>query len=203
VLEGEAGELSEEQRDCLGIVYRNSSGLLHVVGDLLDVAQFEAGRLSLDLQQSDLGGVVADSVESARPVAAERGIDLRFDIDHSPAVEVDRARLAQVIDNLLSNALKFTDKGGRVDVRVSALNGSAVVQVSDTGMGIAPDEQAQLFVRFFRGDAAGEKAVQGNGLGLWISKAIVEAHGGELGVDSELGRGTTFRVELPSSKVPA
>jgi signal transduction histidine kinase len=203
VLEGEAGELSEEQRDCLGIVYRNSSGLLHVVGDLLDVAQFEAGRLSLDLQESDLGGVVAESVESARPVAAERGIDLRFEIDQSPTVEVDPARLAQVIDNLLSNALKFTETGGRVDVHVSALNGSAVVQVSDTGMGIAPDEQAQLFVRFFRGDAAGEKAVQGNGLGLWISKAIVEAHGGEIGVDSELGRGTTFRVELPSSKVPA
>jgi signal transduction histidine kinase len=203
VLEGEAGELSEEQRDCLGIVYRNSSGLLHVVGDLLDVAQFKAGRLSLDLQKSDLGGVVADSVESARPVAAERGIDLHLDIDQSRPVEVDRARLGQAIDNLLSNALKFTDTGGLVDVRVSAPNGLAVVQVSDTGMGIPPEEQAHLFDRFFRGDAAGDNAVQGNGLGLWISKAIVEAHGGEIGVDSEPGRGTTFRVELPSARVRA
>jgi two-component system, OmpR family, phosphate regulon sensor histidine kinase PhoR len=115
-------------------------------------------------------------------------------------VHIDRTRVAQVLDNLLSNALKFTETGGRVDVRLSTSNGSAFVEVADTGMGISSEDQAKLFQRFYRTDAAGEKAIDGTGLGLWISKAIVEAHGGEITVESDVNRGTTFRIALPAAQ---
>jgi signal transduction histidine kinase len=200
VLHGEAGELKTEQREFLNVVDRNAERLIHIVGDLLDVAQIEAGQLSLDLQSRDLATVVAESVDAALPVAADRRIELELETNGGSTVAIDRERFGQVVDNLLSNALKFTDPGGRVDVRVAAPNEHAVVEVADSGMGIPEEEQAKLFERFFRAEAAGEKAIQGTGLGLWISKAIVEAHGGRIGVASRLGHGTTFRIELPLAK---
>ena len=115
----------------------------------------------------------------------------------SPFVEGDRSRLAQVFDNLLSNAIKFTPSGGTVDVRVSAEGEHAKIQVEDTGMGVSADDQMRLFTRFFRTSAANELAIQGTGLGLAIVKAIFEGHGGKITVESEVGRGTTFCVELP------
>jgi len=102
-----------------------------------------------------------------------------------------------VLDNLISNALKFTPRGGSVEVRVGCDGGHAVVEVTDTGMGMSAPEQERLFERFYRTESSATQATPGTGLGLWISKTIVEAHGGEIGVDSAAGRGTTFRIELP------
>jgi signal transduction histidine kinase len=112
-------------------------------------------------------------------------------------VSADRARLFQLLDNLLSNALKFTPEGGRVDVLLSAENGHAVLEVADSGIGIPQAEQARLFERFYRASTATAQAVPGTGLGLAIAKAIVEAHGGRIGVESDEGTGARFRVELP------
>jgi signal transduction histidine kinase len=109
----------------------------------------------------------------------------------------DPDRLGQVIDNLLSNALKFTPDGGEVGLRLFSLNGSAHIEVWDTGIGIPDTEQARLFERFFRASSATDAAVPGVGLGLSITKAIVESHGGDLSFESEEGRGTTFRIRLP------
>jgi signal transduction histidine kinase len=109
----------------------------------------------------------------------------------------DRARLAQVIDNLLSNALKFTPPGGRIRVRAEIAGGEALVEVADDGPGIGPDDQARLFERFFRTEAAVANAIQGTGLGLAIAKMMVEAHGGAIAVESAEGAGATFRVRLP------
>ena len=198
VLEGEAGELTPQQREFLGVIDRNSNRLLHLVGDLLDVAQIEAGRLALEVTDQELTQFVAESVQAARPVAADRGIELNLHQNGEAHVRADRTRLAQVMDNLLSNALKFTDAGGQVDVRLETSNGTAVVEVSDTGMGISAPELTQLFQRFSRTQSAGKQGIPGSGLGLWISKAIVEAHGGEITVESAVGRGTTFRVALPT-----
>jgi signal transduction histidine kinase len=113
------------------------------------------------------------------------------------SVSGDSVRLAQVIDNLLSNALKFTPAHGRVEVRVSAQKERAVLEVEDTGMGIPAAEQEHLFQQFFRTTNATQNAVQGTGLGLAITRAIAEGHGGRITLASEEGRGTTFRVELP------
>lgn len=197
LLDGEGGDLTEEQRRFLGVVERNSHRLLHLVGDLLFLAQIEAGKLVLDADSLDLAALASDSVEAARPAAEEKGVTLTLATGPAPLLVADRARIAQLLDNLVSNAVKFTPSGGHVDVRVRELEARAVIEVSDSGIGIPAGERQFLFQRFYRTSTATEQAIQGTGLGLAISKAIVEAHGGEIDVESEEGAGTTFLVSLP------
>jgi signal transduction histidine kinase len=202
VLEGDAGELTDDQRAFLAIVERNANRLLSVVADLLLVAQVDAGQLALARAPVDLAALAADCVKTSRPFALEKGVGLSLSAESGPELSADAARLGQVIDNLVSNALKFTPAGGCVEVRTSALDGHAVLEVADTGAGIPAADQKRVFERFFRSASATEQAVQGTGLGLGITKAIVEAHGGTIGVESEEGVGTTFRVELPVAGRP-
>jgi PAS domain S-box-containing protein len=197
VLEEEAGALTDEQRQFLGVVERNAHRLLALVGDLLFLAQVEAGKLSLELGAVDLSAIAAESVETARPLAEERDITLTLATGPLALIAGDHARLAQLLDNLISNGVKFTPPGGRVDVRVKGQRGKAVIEVRDTGMGIPSEEQHHLFERFFRTAKATEQAIPGTGLGLAISKAIVDAHRGQITVASADGGGTTFRISLP------
>jgi PAS domain S-box-containing protein len=197
LLEGEAGELTDDQRQFLGVVERNAHRLLALVGDLLFLAQVEAGKLSLEIGAVDLGAVAAECVETARPQADEKGVTLTLATGPLGLLAGDRARLAQLLDNLVSNGIKFTSSGGRVDVRIRGVRGNAVVEVRDTGMGIPAEEQEHLFERFYRTSKATEQAIPGTGLGLAISKAIVHAHGGRITLASEDGAGTTFSVSLP------
>ncbi|HEU4448699.1 MAG TPA: PAS domain S-box protein [Gaiellaceae bacterium] len=197
LLDGEGGALSDDQRQFLGVVERNAHRLLHLVGDLLFLAQVEAGKLVLDVGALDVGTVAAESVEAARPQAEGKGIVLTLATDPVPPIAGDRARIAQLLDNLVSNAVKFTPAGGRVDVRVRTLGDRAVLEVRDSGIGIPADERSHLFQRFYRTSRATRQAIQGTGLGLAISKAIADAHEGRITVESEEDVGTTFRVELP------
>src|SRR3954469_248799 len=197
VLDPDESELDPNQRHFLGVVERNAKRLQRLVGDLLFVAQFEAGKLSLETGPTALDDVAAESVESARPRADELGIELRLNAETVPSVQGDAGRLGQTLDNLISNALKFTPAGGRVDVRVIDRRDRVVIEVADTGLGISEPDQRRLFERFYRTEAAQEAAIPGVGLGLSISKAIVEGHGGKIQVASEEGRGTTFTIELP------
>ena len=201
LLDGEAGELGDEQRQFLGVVERNAHRLLHLVGDLLFLAQVEAGKLVLDVGAVELGAVASESVEAARPQAEAKGITLTLATGPVPLVAGDRARIAQLEDNLVSNAIKFTPESGRVDVRVRALRKRAVLEVRDSGIGIPANERQHLFQRFYRTSTATEQAIQGTGLGLAISKAIVDAHDGRITLTSEEDVGTTFRVELPLGRV--
>jgi hypothetical protein len=198
LLDGEAGELTEDQLQFLGVVERNTNRLLHLVGDLLFLAQVEAGKLTLELGPLDLAAVAAESVETARPQAEAKGITLTLATGPVRPISGDYARIAQLLDNLVSNAIKFTGEGGRVDVRVHQERERVVVEVRDSGIGIPVDEQPFLFQRFYRTSTATEQAIQGTGLGLAISKAIVDAHAGRIAVASDEGAGTTFRVELPA-----
>jgi signal transduction histidine kinase len=197
LLTGEGGDLTEEQERFLTVVDRNADRLLSVVGDLLFVSQVEAGAISLEPRLVELVGLVKESVDAARPAAEAKGIRLELEAGVVAVVEADRLRLAQVFDNLLSNAIKFTPTGGRVDVRVLAVGKRAVVEVSDSGIGISSEDQLRLFTRFFRTAAANDRAIQGTGLGLAITKAIVDSHGGAIRVRSDVGQGATFSVELP------
>jgi PAS domain S-box-containing protein len=197
VLDGEAGEVSDEQRQFLGIVERNANRLLALVGDLLFLAQIEAGKLSLEVGAVDVAALAAEAVETARPLAEEKRVTLTLATSPLPLLAGDRVRLAQLLDNLISNAIKFTPEGGRVDVRATTSRGNAILEVRDTGMGIAATEQEHVFERFFRASAAAERAIQGTGLGLAISKAIVHAHGGRITLASTEGEGATFRVTIP------
>jgi len=196
VLDGDAGELQSDQRRFLGIIDRNARRLLRLVDDLLVVARADAGRLGLEPERIDLGQLALECAMGARPAAEERGIVLTVDAEPVP-VHGDRTRLCEVVDNLISNALKFTPRDGRVALRARSRRGQALLEVADTGMGIPVAEQGRLFERFYRTSAAQAAAIQGTGLGLAISKMIVEAHGGRVEVESRDGAGATFRVRLP------
>jgi PAS domain S-box-containing protein len=190
--------LPDLQRDWLQVIDRNAERLLRLVEDLLLTAQANAGALALEKDDLDLAAVIEQAVQAGAPVAAARGISLTSSVETAPFVNGDRMRIGQVIDNLVSNALKFTPEGGRVEVRASARRGVARIEVCDTGMGIPDGEQEQLFERFFRTARAQDEAIPGVGLGLSITKAIVEAHGGRISVRSVEGKGTTFRIDLPA-----
>jgi signal transduction histidine kinase/CHASE3 domain sensor protein len=197
IREGEAGELNDEQQRVLAIVYRSSERLQRLVGDLLFVARLDANGLQLQFGEVRVAEIVRDTLESTSALARSREIDLRPDVRDVPALSGDRERLSQLVANLVGNAIKFTPAGGRVTVRTFVAGQSAVVEVEDTGIGIPAAEQGQLFQRFFRSSTATEQAIPGTGLGLVISRAIAEAHGGSIGVRSRPGEGTCFRVELP------
>jgi signal transduction histidine kinase len=196
VLGGEAGELNDEQRQFLAVVARNSNRLRRLVNDLLVVSEADAG-LELDLSEVDLRTIAQESVESVRPQAEAAGIALELSAERPLHLNGDPGRLGQLLDNLISNALKFTPRGGRVSIRIGRSGDIALLEVEDTGMGIPADEQEFLFDRFFRARAAGEQAIQGTGLGLSIALEIAQAHGGRIDCTSRETVGTTFRVELP------
>jgi signal transduction histidine kinase len=190
-------ELADDVRGYLDVVARNSARLLALVNDLLFVARLQAGELSLEPHDVDLAEVVRETVQALEPRAAAKAIDLTCVLDSVPVVRADRGRLQQLLDNLVSNALKFTPDGGSVYVSLGRKNDAVLLEVADTGIGIATDDQRRLFQRFFRAENAVERQLPGTGLGLYISRAIAEAHEGSLTVRSEFGRGSTFRLELP------
>lgn len=145
--------------------------------------------------------MVREAVEAARPVAAEHDVELTFDAEGPAELVGDRARLAQILDNLIANAIKFTPPARNVRTSTFPPGDSGVVEVADTGIGISAEDQERLFQRFFRAEGAILGAIDGTGLGLAIVKAIVDAHGGDLAVESIAGRGTTFRIGLPLERV--
>jgi PAS domain S-box-containing protein len=189
--------LPPEQARFLTVVDRNAERLQHLVNDLLFVAQVDAGRLTIQHAEVDLSALAEEAVEAARVVASPKGIELELDAGPMEPLSGDRARLAQLLDNFISNAIKFTPEGGRVTVRAWTEGDRALVSIADSGIGIAEDEQDRLFERFYRASSATERAIPGTGLGLAIAKAIVDAHGGSVRVDSTVDRGTTFTVALP------
>ena len=189
--------LTEEQREYLLVVERNARRQLRLVGDLLLSAQLDAGRFAIARGDVDLADVARATLAEAAPGAEAAGVALGLQ-DEAVHVQGDSTRLEQVLANLVSNAVKFTPRGGRVDVRVEAVaGGGARVSVTDTGIGIPPDEVDRLATRFFRASTATSRAIPGVGLGLSIAKAVVEAHGGELTIVSTVGEGTTFTFTLP------
>jgi PAS domain S-box-containing protein len=190
--------LPAAQLNWLEVIDRNAERLLRLVEDLLLTAQASAGNLALERAELDVAAVIAQAVQAGTPVAAARGIALTCSTEPLPSADGDRLRIGQVIDNLVSNALKFTPAGGTVEVRAYPHRSAVRIEVADTGMGISEDEQARLFERFFRTASAQEQAIPGVGLGLSISKAIVEAHNGRISVRSVEGVGTTFFVDLPA-----
>ena len=189
----------EQQEKFLSVVERNADRLLSLVNDLLFMAQIEVGKVELNRVETDLVLLAEECVAAARPVAEERQIEVRIDAQARPVLSADRARLAQVLDNLLSNALKFTPPRGEIEIRIAAGEGTASLEMSDTGMGISAEDQTHLFSSFFRSSSANAAAIPGTGLGLSISKGIVEAHGGEISVQSREGHGSMFRIVLPAS----
>jgi PAS domain S-box-containing protein len=196
LLEEEA--MPEAQLHCLGVVHRNAKRLLRLVGDLLFVAQLEAGKtLQLDGDDVDLAQVVADSLEAQRVRAERNGVRLVPDIVVVPPLPGDAGRLGQLLDNLVSNAIKYSPDGGEVRIGLRHQGDLVILEVADRGIGIPEAEQARLFERFFRASTATGRSIPGTGLGLTITRTIAEAHGGRITFESHEGVGTAFRVEFP------
>jgi signal transduction histidine kinase len=193
-----SGALSDEQGEFLEIIQRNGGRLIRLVGDLLMLSRLESGAVTLEMDDVDPAEVVATAARGQQLSAADRGVDLSTRTVAGEPVVGDADRLGQVVDNLLSNALKFTPPGGRVSVTAVPDADGWTVEVSDTGIGIPADEQEQLFSEFYRASNSRTDSTPGTGLGLAISKLIVDRHGGDLRLMSEQDRGTTAVLRLPA-----
>ncbi len=181
----------------LDTIQRNALRLRHLVSDLLHVASGKQGGLQITRSETDVVGVVADAVTAASPGARAERISLGADLPPELIALVDAHRFRQVADNLISNGIKYSESGGEVLVRLGLEAGDILLEVCDSGLGIAPDDLERLFTRFFRGQQARDRHIQGTGLGLNIVRSIVEAHGGRVSVASEVGVGSVVRVRLP------
>lgn len=192
-------DLPAVARRQLGVLHRNATRLHHLVSDLLDPAAREDGAPPLACAPTDLAALLGEVVADALPGARGAGVVLALADPPEVTAQVDPHRVRQVLDNVVSNAVKYSDAGGRVDVELGLAAGVAEVCVTDDGIGIAPEDVARLFDPFFRTDAARGRATPGVGLGLGIARSIARAHGGDITVRSVPGDGSTFRVTLPLS----
>jgi PAS domain S-box-containing protein len=190
-------DMSRRARRLLGVIERNAARELQLVDDLLTMAYLDDNRLRIERRPVRLADVARQVVDDAALRARERGIELALAETEVPPVHGDSYRLVQVLENLLTNALKFTAPGGRVDVVVRDGGPMGVLEVRDTGIGVSAEEQEHVFDRLYRAPSAVRSQVQGAGLGLSIVRAIVDAHDGLVEVDSEVGVGTTVRVSIP------
>jgi PAS domain S-box-containing protein len=193
----EDGVTGPDADHCVEVIDRNAKRLLRLAGDLQLLAQINSGQMPTQFRSSDLADIAACAVEEMRPEAERKHIDLALSATAVPPLAVDPTRIAQLLGNLLSNAVKFTPEGGKVEVRLGTEGDQAVLSVADTGIGIPVGDRNRIFERFFRTATAKRQAIQGTGLGLTITQAIVAAHNGTIAVEGEEGRGSTFTVRLP------
>jgi len=199
MMQEEEQGLGESGRHYLEVIRRGTERLHALVEDLLLIAQIEAKRVELQLGPVDVAELTSRSVEAMRPSATDKGVILELVSDHPPIVQGDSNRLTQVFDNLVSNAVKFTNDVGTVTVSIADDNGDVRLVVADTGIGVPVEEQGQVFSRFFRASTATRLAIPGTGLGLSISRALIEQHGGTITLTSAEGEGTQVVVTLPAA----
>ncbi|HVS85166.1 MAG TPA: HAMP domain-containing sensor histidine kinase [Gaiellaceae bacterium] len=196
--DGPDDPLDEERRGYLQIVSRSSERLLRIVDDLLFVARLQAGQgLELDKHPVDLALVARHALEEAGPRARTKELELLYTGPDSAPLVADRGRLFQLLDNLLANAIKFTPEGGTVELWIEPLPNAVALEIRDTGIGLSAGDAERLFDLFFRTARAVNSHIPGTGLGLFIARAIAEAHGGQISAHAREQGGTTFRVELP------
>jgi signal transduction histidine kinase len=193
---------SAQQRDFLETVARNGKQLLELINELLDLQRIAAGRMELKPEVVELAALLAEAAGSVQAQVQKHGHALVVTPPPQDLrVYADRGRVRQILLNLLSNAIKFTPDGGRITLVAAALDeADAEIAVSDTGIGIAPEDQPKLFKEFSQLDGSASRKYEGTGLGLALSRRLVEMQGGEIGVESEMGKGSTFWFTLPQAR---
>ena len=195
---GRLGELTPEQQNMVGMMERNTQSLIELVNDLLESAKLDSGAIKLDLAPVEAGPLLDEISESMRALALEKGITLEHAVAADlPKVNADRQKLRRALVNLVSNALKFTGRGGRV--RVTAAREGALVRftVTDDGVGISAEDLPRLFDKYEQGRSRATRSEKGTGLGLYITRQLVELHGGEIRAESQPGKGSTFSFTIP------
>jgi signal transduction histidine kinase len=191
------GELNEKQEEYLKDIYASGTHLLSLINDILDLSKIEAGRMELELTEFDLPTAIENALMLVRERAGRRSLTLQTNIDDRLVqIQADERKVRQVVLNLLSNAIKFTPEGGCIDVSAIPKDGCVEVSVSDTGIGIAPEDQEKVFEEFRQVGTAAKK-IEGTGLGLTLCRKFVELHGGRIWVKSQVGEGSTFAFNIP------
>jgi signal transduction histidine kinase len=191
------GELNDKQDEYLKDIHASGLHLLSLINDILDLSKIEAGRMELELSDFHLPTALDSALTLVRERADRRSIALHLSVDERLGqIRADERKVRQVVLNLLSNAIKFTPEGGRIEVGVAPKDGMVEVSVSDTGVGIAPEDQEAVFEEF-RQVGTADKKVEGTGLGLTLCRKFVELHGGRIWVTSQVGRGATFTFTVP------
>lgn len=192
------GPLSEKAERLAAVARDNGDRLVRLINDLLDVEKMAAGKIVFDFEEENLGDLLAQAKDQNEPFAEQHGASIVVEpVDPNLVIEVDKVRFAQVMSNLLSNAAKYSPQGGQITIATARRDGTVRVSVSDHGPGIPEEFRHHIFQRFAQADATGRRGKGGSGLGLSITKAIVEAHGGEIGFDSKEGEGSTFHLDIP------
>jgi signal transduction histidine kinase len=197
MLKGISGSLTEQQQSDLQIVYQDGQHLLGLINDLLDISHIEAGLMELEFQEVDLAQLIQSVMATASALVRDKDVELYQEIAPDlPKVQADVARIRQVLLRLLTNAAKFTEQGS-ITVRAWLADGEVWASVSDTGVGILPEDRKRIFERFEQGTLENGRRPDGAGLGLALSKEFVEMHGGRIWVESEVGTGSAFTFSLP------
>jgi PAS domain S-box-containing protein len=191
------GPLNDKQKRFVEHIHRDSLHLLELINDILDLSKIEAGRLELRPEPFEFGALVSEALSSVRTLATAKSLDIQTAVDVPTAVEADRLRVKQVLVNLLSNAVKFTPDQGRVRIDASVHAEFLKVSVTDTGVGIPKEEHQSIFDKFHQVGATTKGLREGTGLGLPITKRLVEEHGGCIGVESEPNKGSRFTFTIP------
>jgi signal transduction histidine kinase len=192
------GEVNDKQAEYLQDILSSGRHLLSLINDILDLSKVEAGRLELELGRFHLPTALDNALPLVRERATRHGITLTQTVDAAVGdIVADERKVKQILLNLLSNAVKFTPEGGRVGVTVTAADGVVTIAVSDTGIGIAPEDQAAIFEEFRQVGREDARKQEGTGLGLTLAKKFVELHGGRIWVESHVGQGSTFSFTLP------
>jgi signal transduction histidine kinase len=192
------GELNEKQSEYVDDIFSSGRHLLSLINDILDLSKVESGRMELDVTTFDLPLAIDNALTLVRERATRHGIRLHHTVDERLGdFAADERKVKQILLNLLSNAVKFTPEGGRIDVDAALTDGAVEISVSDTGIGIAAEDQETIFEEFrqVRADYAHKR--EGTGLGLTLTKKFVEMHGGKIWLTSEVGKGSTFTFTLP------
>ena len=197
------GELNEKQAEYTDDILSSGRHLLSLINEILDLSKVEAGRMELELATFDLPLAIDNARTFVRERATKHGINLDVTVDERLGDFVgDERKIKQILLNLLSNAVKFTPEGGRIGINARQADGSVEISVSDTGIGISPEDQAKIFEEFRQVGADYAHKVEGTGLGLTLAKKFVELHGGKIWVESEVGKGSTFSFTLPERSSP-
>jgi signal transduction histidine kinase len=192
------GPLNADQQKLVASIKEGVKKLTHFSNQFLDIQKIEHGSMEYNFVRSNLHDIITPAIEDAQLIATQREVSLIYSADSTlHEIMADTEKISQVFSNLLSNAIKYTDVGGTITVNIANTKKGVKATVSDTGAGIPPDDVPRIFTKFYQA----KNAKKGTGIGLALVKALVEGHGGRVAVESELGKGTTFTVELPAAPI--
>jgi len=197
ILDGDAGEINEEQRELLEQTYISNERMIRLINDLLDVSRIEEGRLLYDQEDARIEDVLDSVIEASQEMLRNKNMVLEVNKKETPKVKIDKEKIGVVIQNLLENAIKYTEQGGKIKITLDNDEKNVIFKIEDSGVGIPKSQQDRIFTKFFRAENVTRMETDGTGLGLYTTINIVQAHKGQIWFESEENKGTTFYFTIP------